>query len=75
MERGNKRNQNVYSPLIQQVADASSITIKAMTEGINRFVEKRNKKFCFYCEISFRCIIQSYQTGSWIFDLDNNSMK
>lgn len=46
VERGNKRNQNVYCPLIQQVVDASSITIKAMTEGINRFVKKRNKVFC-----------------------------
>lgn len=41
-----KKNQNDYYPLIQQVADGSSFTKKAMSGGINRFVQRRDKKFC-----------------------------
>lgn len=35
-----KKNQNDYYPLIQQVADGSSFTKKAMSGGINRFVQR-----------------------------------
>ena len=37
----------MYYSWIQQVTDGSPLTKKAMTVGINRFMEKRNKKFCF----------------------------
>lgn len=37
----------MYYSWIQQVTDGNPLTKKAMTVGINRFMEKRNKKFCF----------------------------
>lgn len=37
----------MYYSWIQQVAEGSPFTKKAMTVGTNRFTEKRNQKFCF----------------------------